>query len=282
VNEIWSLPNVSSKSVDEILKGEGITEDLIVKGGSSEVLYVHRTAGDTDIYWMNNRSDSTTDAEVSFRTTDRIPELWNPMTGETEQVSYEIKDGRTTVPLHFESWDAYFIVFKDEAEALSYTKPDIEETDAVTVDGPWTVSFQEGRGAPSAVEFTDLKSLSENADPGIKYFSGTASYKTSFVSPIAGTASVDLGHVENIAEVILNGKSQGFAWKKPFKLRLDGLIQGENNLEIKVTNTWVNRLIGDAQLNATKITYTTMPFYSADSPLLASGLIGPVVVRARN
>ena len=280
VNEVWNLPNVSTKSVDEFLKAEGIAEDIIVDGAASEVLYVHRKTMDTDIYWLNNRSDSLTDAKVSFRTTNKIPELWNPATGETELVSYEIKDGRTTIPLQFESWDAYFIVFKDEADALSYTKPNIQEKDAVAVKGPWTVSFQEGRGAPSTAELTELKSLSENADPGVKYFSGTATYKTSFVSPISGTAYVDLGKVENIAEVILNGKPQGIAWKRPFKLRLEGLIQGENILEVKVTNTWVNRLIGDSQPNvASKITYTTMPFYNADSPLPPSGLIGPVVVK---
>jgi hypothetical protein len=282
VNEVWNLPNVSTKNVDEILKADGIAEDLIVNGAASEVMYVHRKADDVDIYWLNNRSDSPTDGAVSIRVANKVPELWNPMTGETETVSYEIEDGRTTIPLHFESWDAYFIVFKDEADELTYTKPALRETDVVTIKGPWTVSFQEGRGTPPTMELAELKSLSENADPGIKYFSGTATYKTSFASPIAGAAYVDLGQVENIAEVILNSKSQGVVWKKPFRLRLDGLIEGENILEVKVTNTWVNRLIGDAQPNvATKITYTTMPFYQADSPLLPSGLIGPVVVKSR-
>ena len=91
---------------------------------------------------------------------------------------------------------------------------------------------------------------------------------------------LDLGDVKNIAEVILNGKNVGTAWKKPFKLDItEGVKKGENILEVRVTNTWVNRLIGDAQPDVkTKITFTTMPFYQANSPLLPSGLMGPVVI----
>ena len=91
---------------------------------------------------------------------------------------------------------------------------------------------------------------------------------------------MDLGDVKNIAEVYLNGKYQGTVWKKPFRLELaDDLKKGTNTLEVRVTNLWVNRLIGDAQPGTTqKITFTTMPFYQANAPLLPSGLLGPVRV----
>ncbi len=89
---------------------------------------------------------------------------------------------------------------------------------------------------------------------------------------------LDLGDVKNLAEVIVNGKSLGIVWKKPFRVDVTGALKaGENKIEIKVTNLWVNRLIGDAQPGVTnKITYTTMPFYQANSKLLPSGLLGPV------
>ena len=89
---------------------------------------------------------------------------------------------------------------------------------------------------------------------------------------------LDLGDVKNLAEVVVNGKSLGVVWKHPFRVELtDAVKSGENKLEIKVVNLWVNRLIGDAQPGIKqKITYTTMPFYQANSPLLSSGLIGPV------
>jgi beta-galactosidase/beta-glucuronidase len=145
------------------------------------------------------------------------------------------------------------------------------------------------RGAPATVAFDSLSAWNENKDNGIKYFSGTGTYNKSFDAPEEwfkeGTELwLTLGSVRNIAEVILNGKSLGIVWKTPFALDMtSALKKGENNLEIKVTNLWVNRLIGDAQPGVTaKITYTTMPFYRADSPLKLSGLLGPVEIIARS
>ncbi|MEZ5072973.1 MAG: hypothetical protein R2751_19015 [Bacteroidales bacterium] len=115
--------------------------------------------------------------------------------------------------------------------------------------------------------------LDESGDPGIRYFSGTARYTRRIDAPeswFPGEARfwLDLGEVENLAEVFLNGTSLGIVWKKPFKVDVsDALKPGSNELEIRVTNLWVNRLIGDQQLEeANPMTYTTMPFYRADSP----------------
>jgi hypothetical protein len=212
-----------------------------------------------------------------------VPELWNPQTGATEKVSYQIKEGRTIVPLHFESWDAYFIVFRENTTLASYTKPAVTESAIAQVSGNWTVRFQEGRGAPQSATFTQLSSWSEHSDTGIKYFSGTASYTNNFTVPsLAKNARyvIDLGDVKNIAEVVVNGQNIGTVWKKPFRVDItEALKKGQNTLEVKVTNVWVNRLIGDAQPGVTnKITFTTMPFYQADAKLLPSGLLGPVKV----
>lgn len=89
---------------------------------------------------------------------------------------------------------------------------------------------------------------------------------------------LDLGDVKNLGEVIVNGKSLGIVWKQPFRVNVTNVLKaGENKIEIKVTDLWVNRLIGDAQPGVTnKITYTTMPFYQANSKLLPAGLLGPV------
>lgn len=87
---------------------------------------------------------------------------------------------------------------------------------------------------------------------------------------------------KNLAEVVVNNKSLGIVWKKPFRVDVTGNFKpGANKVEIKVTNLWVNRLIGDQQPGANKITYTTMPFYQANSPLLPSGLLGPVQIIAQ-
>ena len=127
----------------------------------------------------------------------------------------------------------------------------------------------------------ELTSWSDNADAGVKYFSGTATYTKTITAPADWFTKdaelwLNLGDVKNLAEVIVNGKSLGILWKKPFRINVTGALKpGENKLEIKVTNLWVNRLIGDQQPGMDKkITYTTMPFYQANSTLLPSGLLG--------
>ena len=295
VNQIWSNPNVSTKPVEAVLKELGVQKDVDISGARSKVLYVHRQIADhdgggvafrlSDLYWLDNRSENPNEAIVSFRITGKVPELWHAQTGKTSTVSYQIKDGRTIVPLKFESWEAYFIVFRDKATVASYTKPAVTETAIARLEGTWAVHFQEGRGAPQQATFNKLASLTDNADPGIKYFSGTAAYDNTFeLSTKNKNASyvLDLGEVKNMAEVIVNGKNVGTVWKKPFRIDItEALKAGRNSVQVKVTNLWVNRLIGDAQPDVTsKITFTTMPFYRPDSPLLPSGLIGPVRVLA--
>ena len=159
----------------------------------------------------------------------------------------------------------------------------MNETEIAHISTPWQVSFQEKRGAPSSAVLPKLISLTENSDPGIKYFSGTVSYRNSFTIKKIENGSrilLDLGEVKNLAEISVNGQNQGIVWKTPFKLDItDAVKKGANELEVKVTNLWVNRLIGDAQPGVTnKITFTTMPFYQANSPLLPSGLLGPVKI----
>jgi hypothetical protein len=137
--------------------------------------------------------------------------------------------------------------------------------------------------------FDNLSSWTESSDAGIKYFSGTATYNKTINAPASWFAKdadlwIDLGDVKNIAEVKVNGKPLGIVWKKPFRLNVTGALKaGDNKVEISVTNLWVNRLIGDAQPNVTnKITYTTMPFYQANSKLLPSGLMGPVKIYSKD
>lgn len=187
--------------------------------------------------------------------------------------------------------------------------------DPLEISGAWNVKFQSGRGAPETAKFDSLASWSENADNGVKYFSGSAVYEKEFdVSADAiGTGKVarlSLGSVKEIAEVTLNGTSLGVWWKAPFEGDVTGILKaGKNTLQIRVTNLWVNRLIGDEQLpedmewngkpikkwpawfdaaseyplksrtSKDRLTFTTWHHWYKDSPLMESGLIGPVRVR---
>lgn len=186
---------------------------------------------------------------------------------------------------------------------------------AQAVNGPWHVTFQPGRGAPAAIDLPELQSLHLHADPGVRYFSGTATYTRTLDVPADFLAAgrrvvLDLGRVEVIAEVFLNGRAAGALWKEPCRLDITDAVRiGVNQLEVRVTNLWPNRLIGDEQLPAEdefgirdeqgndphgitrlpdwylqgkpkppggRVTFATWRFYTKDEPLLASGLLGPV------
>jgi hypothetical protein len=270
-DQIWAKENVGASVKIPVVA------DVEYSGTDHKILYRHRSTEAEEIYWLNNRSVEPTSATVSFRITGRKPLLWNPIDGSVKELSYEIKDGRTLIPLKFESWDAFFIVFRDKVSQNSFTLAEKKESIEANLEGSWKVDF-----GGQSTDFAELISWPEHSEPAIKYFSGTASYTKSFSlsqKDKAATYLLDLGSVKHMAEVIVNGQNLGIVWKAPFRLDISkALKSGENQLEIRVVNLWVNRLIGDAQPGAQKTTFTTMPFYGPDSPLLPSGLLGPVKV----
>jgi len=292
VSEIWSSPNPNvsdGKPVGEVLHAMHVMPDFTYAKSQNDtkLLFVHRTLADREVYWVNNRNSRKETVSATFRVAGKVPLLWHPETAKTEAVSYSIANGVTTVTLPLQPNDAVFVVFKEKAAKLSVTLPSTEEKQLAVIGGSWNVTFQKDRGAPSGATFDNLTSYTENSDAGIKYFSGTATY-TKSISADKNWFSrdkelwLDLGDVKNLAEVIVNGRSLGIVWKQPFLADITRALKpGDNKIEIKVTNLWVNRLIGDAQPGVTnRITYITMPFYQANSKLLPSGLLGPVRVLA--
>ena len=255
----------------------------------TRLMFVHRKTGNADFYWVNNRKAAVQDIEAEFRVTGKEAEIWHPETGRIEKVSYSISEEITRVPLHLEAEDAVFVVFRNKARKASLSIPAPVEKQLASIEGPWTVKFQEKGGAPAEATFESLTPWNENPDKGIKYFSGTGIYVKTLSAPAEWFSEgselwLDLGSVKNLAEVMVNGQSLGIVWKTPFRVNVtEALKEGENTLEIKVINLWVNRLIGDQQPDAgEKITYTTMRFYRADAPLLPSGLMGPVVLVSKS
>jgi hypothetical protein len=296
VNELWANEkgeNVVGKgkvfagqSLQEVMTTLGITPDFAYTKPqeNTNLLYVHRQFGKVDFYWINNRQERVEEVEATFRVEGREAEIWHAETGKIEQVSYAISNGVTKVPLHLKANDAVFVVFRNKAKAASMTIQRPIEQQLAVIEGPWNVNFQEKRGPQAQVVFESLTPWNDNSDQGVKYFSGTGTYIRTIEAPDGWFREgaqlwIDLGSVKNLAEVIVNGKSLGIVWETPFRVNAtEALKQGENQLEIKVTNLWVNRLIGDQQPGVTKLTFTTMPFYRADSPLLPSGLLGPVTI----
>jgi hypothetical protein len=273
------------RTIAQALKAAGLTPDFeyTKPRGDTELMFVHRRLDDGEVYWISNTGLREEILDGTFRVAGKAPELWHADSGIIEPASFRIQDGRTTVPLRLGPRDAVFVVFRRTSGGVSQTPRVRAETILASITGAWDVAFQPGRGAPARIQLDSLASWSDSADEGVKYFSGTATYTKTIQAPAEWFKSgtdlwLELGDVKNIAEVSVNGRPLATLWKTPFRVDVTSALKaGANALEIKVTNLWVNRLIGDEQPGVTKkYTYTALQFYEADSPLLPSGLIGPV------
>jgi hypothetical protein len=253
-------------------------------GDRDDVKFVHRRLDEGDIYFLDNRSDRPALIDATFRVTGRQPELWHAETGTAEPVSFKSGDGCTTMSLPLEPWGTVFVVFRKATTATSLVVPSARETTLAAIDGPWAVSFEAGRGAPASVTLAGLSDWASSVDPGVKYFSGLGTYTKTLQVPATwfekgARVWIDLGEVKNLAAVTVNGINLGVTWHAPYRIDVTSALKpGANEIEIGVVNAWVNRLIGDEQPGATRITFTDVKPYRADSPLLPSGLLGPVTI----
>lgn len=250
----------------------------------SNVMFIHRKLDNGGIYFLANQKDQEEKIEASFRISGYKPELWDASTGSMTPVSYEFDGVRTKISIPLDRFGSVFVVFNEKTKTNKVSIPALTEQTVAKLAGPWKVSFQSGRGAPASATFESLTDFRDNADSGIRYFSGVATYAKEIQLQKGKGASeqlwIDLGQANNLAEVWVNGKLAGTTWKPPYRVDISNFaVAGKNLIEIKAVNLWVNRLIGDAQPGVTeKVTLTTRAFYKADSPLKPSGLMGPVQV----
>lgn len=280
---VYASPNLAP-----VLAERGVTPDFSFTGTSkaSRLLALHRRSADADIYFVSNQQDRPETVDASFRIVGKVPELWRAETGKSEPLSYRREGERTVTPLKLEPHEAVFVVFRRDAASPQRTVFAGQSTELRTLSGPWTVSFEPGRGAPASATFDKLISWPESSDPGIRYFSGGATYAQTLDVPgdwlISGRkVQLELGDVKELAVVSVNGKVVTTAWHAPYKADLTGTLHpGANRLEIKVVNLWPNRLIGDKQPGAKPVAFAPQSTYRSNSPLLPSGLLGPVRVLA--
>ncbi len=273
----WSAPENAGEDVPYPLPRGDSDEDL---------LFIHRQDGGRDIYFVSTQKHHSFDVKASFRATGKAPRLWDPATGEIEPANYTTEQGHTVVPLHLDAQGSVFVVFEGSGAPSSRSIPKQAPTKLASVDGSWKVAFPPNLGATDQVDFPALTSWTENSDAGVKYFSGTATYMKHIDAPQEWfkpdrKVMLDLGTVKEMAEVLVNGKPMGgVLWKPPFVVDVTGALRpGSNEISVKVTNLWPNRMIGDLQAGATKAyTWTDFRPFKADSPLLESGLLGPVMV----
>jgi hypothetical protein len=290
VAELWDKGKViSDRTAREVLQTLGIPPDCEFVGGDPEtdLDYIHRRAGDVDIYFVANRNPRPEQVTAVFRVSGKAPELWNPVTGERKFARvYTQQDGRTSVPLDFAPCGSWFVVFREPASRHPAEKgPAFARWNALAeITGPWRVTFDQKWGGPGTVTFEKLDGWTEHSEPGIRYYSGTAIYENEFevaepwMATDAGQLWLDLGSVRELAEVFVNDCSCGIVWAPPFRVEISGAVRpGKNRLRIEVVNFWPNRIIGDASLPEEKrLTRTNIRKLTADTKLMPSGLFGPV------
>ena len=271
-----------------VLENEGISADVLNVPDS--VAFVHRKLSAGEIYWIANICSRPRSITLGLRDCMSAsgrkvlePKVWRADRGTIEDASYRVEDGRLYVDLDLERDDAVFVVLQGKAKEGSvfpWKKPVAEEVLPLSA---WDVHFVPAIEPEKAAgyRFDSLMAWNESEDPFLRFFSGTATYSTSFrLGPEQVTTGVvlDLGRVFNMAHVYVNGKDMGLLWKEPYKTDIsEALVEGDNSLEIRVTNSWGNRLIGDSALpEEERAAKTSWEFYSPDDPLPVSGLLGPV------
>lgn len=307
-----NLTNISSeilypsyKNTVEILSEMNILEDF--KSSNNTIRFGHRKTEDKEIYFVANRTDVFQTTECTFRA-EGEPELWMGTNGETRKITdYTSENGITTISLEFFPYESYFITFSGDKKKLAIAKtgkgnfPTFSKIK--TIKGSWNVSFDSKFGGPENIEFDELQDWTDNEMRGIKYYSGIVTYKKTLIIENLEDKKyyIDLGIVNDIARVKLNGKDMGVIWCAPWRIDIsEALKEGENNLEIEVANRWINRLLGDKsepekyartvkfdnglmggkEYKVGRYTFTTksaMGSFNFTEPL-SSGLLGPVTI----
>jgi hypothetical protein len=276
--------------------------------------YCHHTIDGNSYYFVSNQTYTARKMNCRFRVTGKLPEIWHPETGDIYPApSWKTTaGGRTEVDLDLTEAESIFVVFRKKTSKKSGSTPSPTYKEITQLGNSWNVSFDKHYVPKGQITLDKLIPLNEHTDFDVSHFSGTATYKTTFqVVKVDQPMFIDLGDVQVIAEIKLNGKKLKTLWKPPFRVEISDVVQsGENNLEIKVTNLWVNRLIGDEYFPAwdgrnngakkkrgtfydsfpnwlvngdpmpkdDKKAFSAWCHWTKDDKLLKSGLIGPVKI----
>lgn len=279
-------------------------------GAGASVSAIHRAGDGADVWFVANKAGDTRLVNCSFAISGKQPELWDPVTGETRELTdYEPTATQTVVPIEFAAGQSFFVVFRHPGATRAARANIPALVPVATLDGSWQVQFDPKWGGPAQpVTFDTLQDWTQRAEPGIRYFSGTATYRKTF-DVVPENLRLDLGRVLHTARVRLNGRDLGVVWTAPWTVNLPAELlrpQG-NRLEIDVVNVWANRLIGDEQEppdcewipgerghggslkefpdwflkqqprpSSGRFCFTTWNYFTKNSPLVPSGLIGPV------
>jgi hypothetical protein len=301
------------EAATEVLAAAGVSPDF---ESDAALRYIHRAEPGVDIYFVANPRDSQLTANCVFRIRGKLPELWDPVSLEIRTLpEFTVTGERTSLAIRLEPHQSLFFVFRKPLAEANLAGSNIARLQSVAgLSGPWEVTFDPEWGGPGIISFERLEDWSQRPEEGIRFYSGTAVYRKVFDLPPESAARagrgkpirrmwLDLGQVQNIARVSLNGHDLGVVWCAPWRVEVTGHLKQKGNLaEITVANLWPNRLIGDERLPADgqygrsgnlerwpdwllkdearpvpgRYTFATWKHYTKDSPLLPSGLLGPL------
>jgi hypothetical protein len=280
---VWGRP------IEDVLARLHVAKDCQWAGPlDADVAWAHRRTDDADIYYVSNLTDRPVAIEARFRVADRQAELWRPDSGEIVPAGYSFDGTSTIVPLHMEQNETLFVVFSGQESTPIRDVPLKRLAELAVVSGAWELEFPPDLGAPESITMSELTSWSEHEQPGVQFFSGTATYSTNWDASDTWFRPgrrliLNLGEVRDLAEVLVNGQSLGVLWKPPYRIDLtSSLHPGTNRLEIRVTNQWTNRILGDraAPRDERVLSGVQGGFGRGPNEPLPSGLLGPVRIFA--
>ena len=268
-------------TLEEALRAFAIRPDVMCEGGS--VQWFHRATEGADWYLVTAPAKRQFQGDVLFRNDGEV-ERWDMRDGSIHKMHASATNGYAKVPLQLHPAEAYFIVFRRSSDSHATPLRHPNEGRTIALDHSWQVAFPNGWGAPARLQTDTLKAWKDlQLGTEGRAFSGTATYthhlQLDTFNPQAYYV-LDLGKVDMIAEVRINGQQAGVLWAAPYVLPISQWLQkGRNEIEIDVTSTWFNRLVYDAALPEAARKTWTIGSPSKDEPLRESGLMGPVVIR---
>jgi hypothetical protein len=280
---VWGRP------IEDVLTRLRVTKDFEWAGPlDADLAWVHRRTEDADIYYVSNLTERPVLIEARFRVANRQPEVWRPDSGEISPARYSRDGTNTVVSLDMTANETLFVVFSGESTAPTREVSPKQLTTLADVSGEWDLVFPPGLGAPERLAISTLKSWTEHESPGVKYFSGTARYSTNFDADDnwfkpGRKLLLSLGDVRDLAEVFVNAQPFGLLWKPPYQVDVTSALRpGANCIEVRVTNQWTNRILGDrlAPREQRVLNGVQGGFGRGPREPAVSGLLGPVQILA--
>lgn len=302
-NKLWggtyengkmTLPYGKGKMMDgyelsEVFADLNLTKDLELSE-DAPILWIHRNMPGKDIYFITNQSDETIELTPAFRVDKKMkPQLWDAVSGEIRGLpDYKVTETGIKVSLKMEADQSWFVVFTSDDTNTdvkpNYTSNFPEYKKLKTIETPFKVDFLNKEiGPKEQVVFNTLIDWKDSDNEQIKYYSGTAVYKTNFnvdKLPENQETYINLGELSVMAKVKLNGTYLGGVWMAPHRINIsEALKKGQNDLEIEVVNLWRNQINRDKQRpEGEKYTWLVIDRNADEITLQSSGLLGPIVI----